>query len=153
MIPSVACALDSSLPDPTFSWGLGVSWHRVNDVEGPLKRCSGADPRWPAHIQTKSENENRQRRQKRWPPYAYRGTLAQRQRRTKKDRSKLAAARSLAQRQIKRRRWPLTLVSCSLHTHPRTKPKPKPRLPGWTDRKDKEDRSEVHALTFTRPTT
>lgn len=54
------------------------------------------------------------------------------------------------------------LIARSLHTclmldaclpHARTEPRPKARLPGWTDRNNKEDRNEVHAFTFAGLTT
>lgn len=52
----------------------------------------------------------------------------------------------LTQRQRKVKRW-------LPHAHSQTKLKTKVRLPRWTDRKDKEDRSEVFALIFMGPTT
>lgn len=53
---------------------------------------------------------------------------------------------TLTQRQRKQKRSPS-------HAHPQTKPRPKARSLGRTDRKDKEDRNEVHTVTFTGPTT
>jgi hypothetical protein len=50
------------------------------------------------------------------------------------------------QRQRRMKRW-------LPHTHPQTEMKPKAMSLGHRDRKDKEDRNEVHMLTFVGPRT
>ena len=86
-------------------------------------------------------SRQRQRRQKRWLPHAYLDKY--------KEEKKMATTISLQQAHPKTKNNEKMVTSCS----PLNQTVSKSEVTEQTDRKDEEDRNEVHVLTFLGPTT